>query len=136
MIRAVTSNGTPIIFSNASNPPKTTILAEFVGTKQRWSCYPVGVKIRPLTANSSRPLDQFVARATQKIALRHRISVSRSERPLRPTPATAPRCIVMSVSRVRRASHRGSKNWSASPCAGRTHGTAWLFDSAYVPRKR
>ena len=41
------SNGTPIVFSNASNPPKTTILAEFVGTKQRWSCYPAGVKIRP-----------------------------------------------------------------------------------------
>ena len=30
-----------------------------------------------------------MARATRKIALRHRVSVSRSEKPLRPTPATA-----------------------------------------------
>ena len=44
-----------------------------------------------LIANSSRPLDQFGARATRKIALRHRVSVGRSERPLRPVTATAPR---------------------------------------------
>ena len=33
-----------------------------------------------------------MARATRKIALRHRVSVSRSEKPLRRTPAIAPRC--------------------------------------------
>ena len=77
----------------------TTILAEFVGTKQRWSWYPAGVKIRHLTGNSSRQLDQFEARATRKIALRHSVSVGRLERPLRPVPATAPRMIV-SISRM------------------------------------
>ena len=69
----------------------TTILAEFVGTKQRWSWYPAGVKIRHRAGNSSRQLDQFEARATRKIALRYSVSVGRSERPLRPVPATAPR---------------------------------------------
>ena len=64
----------------------TTILAEFVGTKQRWSWYPSGVKIRHLPGKSSRRLGQFVARATRKIALRY--SVGRSEKPLRPVPAT------------------------------------------------
>ena len=68
----------------------TTILAEFVGTKQRWSWYLAGVKIRHLAGNSSRQLDQFEARATRKIALRYSVSVGRSERPLRPVPATAP----------------------------------------------
>ena len=68
----------------------TTILAEFVGTKQRWSWYPAGVKICHLAGNSSRQLDQFEARATRKIALRYSASVGRSERPLRPVPATAP----------------------------------------------
>ena len=69
----------------------TTILAEFVGTKQRWSWYPAGVKICHLTGNSSRQLDQFEACATRKLALCY--SVSRSERPLRPVPATAPRSL-------------------------------------------
>ena len=68
----------------------TTILAEFVGTKQRWSWYPAGVKIRHLAGNSSRQLGPFEARATRKIALRYSVSVGRSERPLRPVPATAP----------------------------------------------
>ena len=68
----------------------TTILAEFVGTKQRWSWYPAGVKIRHLPGKSSRRLGQFGARATRKIALRYSVSVGRSEKPLRPVPATAP----------------------------------------------
>ena len=78
----------------------TTILAEFVGTKQRWSWYPAGVKIRHRAGNSSRQLDQFEARATRKTALRYSVSVGRSERPLRPVPATAPRhteCQVVQV---------------------------------------
>ena len=61
----------------------TTILAEFVGTKQRWSWYPAGVKIRHLPGKSSRRLGQFGARATRKIALRYSVSVGRSEKPLR-----------------------------------------------------
>ena len=69
----------------------TTILAEFVGTKQRWSWYPAGVKIRHLPGKSSRRLGQFGARATRKIALRYSVSVGQSEKPLRPVPATAPR---------------------------------------------
>ncbi len=69
----------------------TTILAEFVGTKQRWSWYPAGVKIRHLPGKSSRRLGQFGARATRKIALRYSVSVGRSEKPLRPVPATGPR---------------------------------------------
>ena len=68
----------------------TTILAEFVGTKQRWSWYRAGVKIRHLPGKSSRRLGQFGARATRKIALRYSVSVGRSEKPLRPVPATAP----------------------------------------------
>ena len=56
------------------------------------------------------------------------------------------RCIVMSVSRARRASHRGSitdqrgkdssddERWR-SPSASRTHGTAWLLGSASELRK-
>ena len=66
-----------------------TILAEFVGTKQRWSWYPAGVKIRHLPGKSSRRLGQFGARATRKIALRYSVGVGRSEKPLRPVPATA-----------------------------------------------
>ena len=69
----------------------TTILAKFVGNKQRWSWYPAGIKICQLAGNSSRQLDQFEACATRKIALRY--SVSRSERPLRPVPATTPRSL-------------------------------------------
>ena len=44
----------------------TTILAEFVGTKLRWSRYPACIKIRHLSANSSLRVDQIGARATQK----------------------------------------------------------------------
>ena len=52
----------------------------------------------------------------------------------------------MSVSRSRRASHRGSRTdqrkedssdeerWRP-PSAGRTHGKSWLLDSASEPRK-
>ena len=69
----------------------TTILAEFVGTKQRWSWYRAGVKIRHLPGKSSRRLGQFGARATRKIALRYSVSVGRSEKPLHPVPATGPR---------------------------------------------
>ena len=87
----------------------TTILAEFVGTKQRWSWYPVGVKIRHLPGKSSRRLGQFGARATRKIALRYSVSVGRSEKPLRPVPATGPsntlnercECGPMSVSAIK-----------------------------------
>ena len=52
----------------------------------------VGIRLIFVGTNSSRPLDQFVAPATRKIALRHRVSVSPSERPLRLIPATAPWC--------------------------------------------
>ena len=75
----------------------TTILAEFVGTKQRWSWYPASVKIRHLPGNSSRQIGQFGARATRKIALRYSVSVGRSEKLLRPVPATAPRCITLEL---------------------------------------
>ena len=61
----------------------TTMLAEFVGTKQRWSWYPAGIKMRHIAGNSSWQLGQFRARATRKIALRYSVSVGRSERPLR-----------------------------------------------------
>ena len=72
----------------------TPILDKFVGTKQRWSWYPAGVKIRHLVGNSSRQLGHLRARATRKIALHYSVSVGRSERPLRPVPATAPRSLV------------------------------------------
>ncbi len=68
----------------------TTILAESVGTKQRWSWYPASVKLRHLLGNSSWQLGQFGARATRKIALRYSVSVGRLEKLLRPVPATAP----------------------------------------------
>ena len=73
----------------------TTILAEFVGTKQRWSWYPAGVKIRHLAGNSSRQLDQFEARATRKIALRYSVSVGRKDlyvRSLQPRPGAQSLC--------------------------------------------
>ncbi len=72
----------------------TTILAEFVSTKQRWYWYPAGVKIRHLPGKSSRRLGQFGTRATRKIALRYSVSVGRSEKPLRPVPATGPSSLV------------------------------------------
>ncbi len=79
--------------TNSQMPPTlqtTTILAEFVSTQQRWSCYPASVKIGHLPGNSSRQLGQFGARATQKIALRYNVSVGRSEKLLGPVPTTAP----------------------------------------------
>ena len=69
-----------------------------------------GRKIRPSSANSSRPLDQFVGPATRKLALRHRVSVSPSERPLRLIPATAPRSRTRLWTKITGVKNRRTKN--------------------------